>query len=441
MTRRNRLGLRGRAGRGDRRRGQCRGRRLGAGRGRRLRAARPRHRRRLRLVAAAEARPAGARQGHLRRRAGPAPEAPGPQLHPQRRLPLRPDPDPLPHHPVRRRHRADGQAGRQARRHPRPRHLPQALPLPHLLLGRPQRGGGIAPPGRYKLRVKLLGQDRVLVPPGAIKLHRAQRQPAEARCEPTCAGSSALSDFLAGAGVLVAAAAAAAAILLPAGPPALGGDAGRARPLPGPDPRRPVAHPPDRRPARRHRPPRRARRSLGVAASAALAYVFRRWPILLPLAIVAALPFRVPLHAGGDTANLLVPLYLVIAGGVLATRRCQGLGAPPAGPARGASASDASCAGAVAPPADPPPGCLGPRRGRSPLRRCRRCTPRTSRRACRTSASSSSRSPGLRAAARRRVGPAAADLVLWVVAVEAVCFRPDRLGRVRDPRACSGTTR
>jgi O-antigen ligase len=58
--------------------------------------------------------------------------------------------------------------------------------------------------------------------------------------------------------------------------------------------------------------------ALGIAVSAALAYAFRRWPILLPLAIVAALPFRIPLHAGGDTANLLVPLYLVIAGGVLA---------------------------------------------------------------------------------------------------------------------------
>jgi putative inorganic carbon (hco3(-)) transporter len=59
---------------------------------------------------------------------------------------------------------------------------------------------------------------------------------------------------------------------------------------------------------------------LGLAAlgaAAALAAVFRRWPILLPLAIVAALPFRIPLNAGGDTANLLVPLYLVIAGGVL----------------------------------------------------------------------------------------------------------------------------
>jgi hypothetical protein len=43
------------------------------------------------------------------------------------------------------------------------------------------RNDGIAPPGRYKLRVKLLGQERTLVPPGTIKLHRAQRDPREAR--------------------------------------------------------------------------------------------------------------------------------------------------------------------------------------------------------------------------------------------------------------------
>jgi hypothetical protein len=43
-----------------------------------------------------------------------------------------------------------------------------------------QRGGGIAAPGRYKLRVKLLGQERNLVPPGTIHLHRAPRQPAKA---------------------------------------------------------------------------------------------------------------------------------------------------------------------------------------------------------------------------------------------------------------------
>jgi hypothetical protein len=36
-----------------------------------------------------------------------------------------------------------------------------------------QRGGGIARPGRYKLRVKLLGEDRTLVVPGVIRLHRA----------------------------------------------------------------------------------------------------------------------------------------------------------------------------------------------------------------------------------------------------------------------------
>jgi O-antigen ligase len=127
-----------------------------------------------------------------------------------------------------------------------------------------------------------------------------------------------VSDFLAGFGLIAAAAAAAATILLPSGRPRslalalalvlfpvlilgdqwhshqivdLRDDTGRLAAL----------------------------SLLALAVSAALAYVFKRWPILLPLAIVAALPFRIPLHAGGDTANLLVPLYLVIAGGVLTT--------------------------------------------------------------------------------------------------------------------------
>jgi putative inorganic carbon (hco3(-)) transporter len=59
--------------------------------------------------------------------------------------------------------------------------------------------------------------------------------------------------------------------------------------------------------------------ALAALAIAILTLLFRRWPILLPLAIVFAIPFRVPLHAGGDTANLLVPLYLVIAAAVVAT--------------------------------------------------------------------------------------------------------------------------
>jgi O-antigen ligase len=59
--------------------------------------------------------------------------------------------------------------------------------------------------------------------------------------------------------------------------------------------------------------------AIALVAVGALAYLFRRRPRLLPLAIVFVLPFRIPLHAGGDTANLLVPLYLVIAGGVVAS--------------------------------------------------------------------------------------------------------------------------
>jgi len=47
-----------------------------------------------------------------------------------------------------------------------------------------QRGGGSAPPGRYKLRVKLLGQERNLVPPGVIKLHRAPDRRATTVCIP-----------------------------------------------------------------------------------------------------------------------------------------------------------------------------------------------------------------------------------------------------------------
>jgi len=43
-----------------------------------------------------------------------------------------------------------------------------------------KRGGGTAPPGRYKLRVRL-GSERTLVTPGSIKLHRAPQQD-EKRC-------------------------------------------------------------------------------------------------------------------------------------------------------------------------------------------------------------------------------------------------------------------
>lgn len=45
------------------------------------------------------------------------------------------------------------------------------------------RNDGIAPPGRYKLRVKLLGKDRTLVPGGVMRLHRSPRQPTR-ECKP-----------------------------------------------------------------------------------------------------------------------------------------------------------------------------------------------------------------------------------------------------------------
>jgi hypothetical protein len=36
---------------------------------------------------------------------------------------------------------------------------------------------GKAPPGRYKLRVKLLDEDRTLVPGGVMRIHEARREP------------------------------------------------------------------------------------------------------------------------------------------------------------------------------------------------------------------------------------------------------------------------
>ena len=58
----------------------------------------------------------------------------------------------------------------------------------------------------------------------------------------------------------------------------------------------------------------------GIVVLAVGAAAMLRWPILLPLLVIATLPFRVRLHvAGGEAVNLLVPLYVVIGSGVLAT--------------------------------------------------------------------------------------------------------------------------
>jgi putative inorganic carbon (HCO3(-)) transporter len=167
-----------------------------------------------------------------------------------------------------------------------------------------------------------------------------------------------LSDVLAGLGVVVAAGASAAAILLPAGrlrsaamlgglilfPALILGDQWHTRAIAD----------------LRHDDVRLAALAAGaIAISAALAWAFRRWPILLPLAVVAALPFRIPLHAGGDTANLLVPLYLVIAGGVLSAAAGTWLSGGAVSPAGGADLGGPRTE-TPSPPAGPPKAVAGP---------------------------------------------------------------------------------
>lgn len=126
-----------------------------------------------------------------------------------------------------------------------------------------------------------------------------------------------MSDFLSGAGVLIAASAAAASILIPAGrlrsalmltalvlfPLLIVGDQWHNQQIVE---------------LRHHQAKAAAAIVVGAVIVLGLAWVLRRLPILMPLAIIGALPFRVPLESAGESANLLVPLYVVIAAGVLA---------------------------------------------------------------------------------------------------------------------------
>ncbi|HJZ37855.1 MAG TPA: O-antigen ligase family protein [Solirubrobacterales bacterium] len=126
-----------------------------------------------------------------------------------------------------------------------------------------------------------------------------------------------VSDFLSGAGVLIAAACACASILLPAGrvrsaamltalilfPVLILGDQWHNHQIVE---------------LRHHEAKAAVAVIVGVVLVVALAWVFVRWPILMPLSIIGTLPFRIPLESGGESANLLVPLYVVIGAGVLA---------------------------------------------------------------------------------------------------------------------------
>jgi O-antigen ligase len=54
-----------------------------------------------------------------------------------------------------------------------------------------------------------------------------------------------------------------------------------------------------------------------VVVVAALALLLRRRPEAFPLLAILALPFRLPIAADSRTVNLLIPLYLVVAAGVV----------------------------------------------------------------------------------------------------------------------------
>ncbi len=108
----------------------------------------------------------------------------------------------------------------------------------------------------------------------------------------------------------------------------------------------------------------------GLLVLALGAFAIHRAPQVVVLAAAVALPFRVPIESGGDTANLLLPLYLVIGAGVLAY-------AVPRLRARRASTTTTSRPSAAAgwSGCSPRPSCCTPcrpRTRRTSTRRCRR---------------------------------------------------------------------
>jgi O-antigen ligase len=68
---------------------------------------------------------------------------------------------------------------------------------------------------------------------------------------------------------------------------------------------------------------------IALGAVGAAAWVVARRPALFAGAVIVALPFRIPIQAGGTTSNLLVPLYFVIAAGSLAFVVTMLRGIPP----------------------------------------------------------------------------------------------------------------
>jgi len=66
-----------------------------------------------------------------------------------------------------------------------------------------------------------------------------------------------------------------------------------------------------------HRPLLGAAAVFGLALAAGGAYVFRRWPFVLPFAALLCVAARIHVHVGSTEANLLVPMYGVVAAAAL----------------------------------------------------------------------------------------------------------------------------
>jgi O-antigen ligase len=67
-----------------------------------------------------------------------------------------------------------------------------------------------------------------------------------------------------------------------------------------------------------HRPLLAAAGMVGLAAAVGGAWLFLRWPWLVPLAALACVPARIPVELGSESANLLIPLYWVVVAAGLA---------------------------------------------------------------------------------------------------------------------------
>jgi O-antigen ligase len=53
---------------------------------------------------------------------------------------------------------------------------------------------------------------------------------------------------------------------------------------------------------------------VGAGGAVVIALLFHRWPWLIAVSALACVPARIPVHVGSTDANLLIPLYAVIAG-------------------------------------------------------------------------------------------------------------------------------